>query len=302
MDMTNAPRVAVVVVTWNSEALLPGLVASLEAGLAGTSAQVIIVDNDSADGTMSTARQLVPHALVMSTGRNAGYSAAFNAGVAAADPFDAALVLNPDIRLLPGSIAALYGALDAAGGTGLAVPRIRNEDGSIARSLRREPTIARAFGTALLGSRASRWQRFGEDVVDDSAYTTAGAVDWATGAAMLMSAVCLDKCGPWDESFFLYSEETEFALRARDNGFLTRFVPDAEVTHLGGESRVSARLWSLLTVNRVRLYRKRHSALATAVFWSALVMQEGARAALGKARSRRAVAALFRPSIVDRAA
>jgi N-acetylglucosaminyl-diphospho-decaprenol L-rhamnosyltransferase len=58
-----------------------------------------------------------------------------------------------------------------------------------------------------------------------------------------------------DESFFLYSEETDFALRAGDLGFETAFVPNAKVTHLGGESRVSPALWSLLTVNRVRLYR-----------------------------------------------
>ena len=129
--------------------------------------------------------------------------------------------------------------------------------------------------------------------------STASAPDWATGAIMLMSARCLAGSGPWDESFFLYSEETEFALRARDKGFVIRYVPEAEVTHLGGESGVSPRLWSLLQVNRIRLYRKRHTAGATAVFWAAVMLRESSRAALGRARSRAALAALLRPSTVD---
>jgi N-acetylglucosaminyl-diphospho-decaprenol L-rhamnosyltransferase len=112
----------------------------------------------------------------------------------------------------------------------------------------------------------------------------------------MISSGCLAACGPWDESYFLYSEETEFALRARDRGHLTWFVPDAEATHLGGESGVSPALWSLLTVNRVRLYRRRHTIAAGAAFWSVVMLRESARAALGKARSRRAVVALTRPS------
>jgi hypothetical protein len=57
---------------------------------------------------------------------------------------------------------------------------------------------------------------------------------------------------------------------------------------------VSPRLWSILTVNRVRLYRKRHSAPATALYWSAVMLRESARAAIGKERSRHAVGALLR--------
>ncbi|MCZ7627704.1 MAG: glycosyltransferase [Microthrixaceae bacterium] len=58
--------------------------------------------------------------------------------------------------------------------------------------------------------------------------------DWATGAAMLISAECLAAVGPWDESFFLYSEETDYCLRARDRGFKLRYSPKATATHIGG--------------------------------------------------------------------
>jgi len=173
------------------------------------------------------------------------------------------------------------------------VVTIRHDDGTPAKSLRRTPTVLRALGEAVLGERAGRYPSLGETVVDPAAYRRRGVTDWATGAAMLISADCARACGPWDESFFLYSEETDFALRAGDLGFATAFVPGAEVTHLGGESRVSPALWSLLVVNRVRLYRKRHSAAATAAFWAAVFLRESSRAMLGHRRSRRAVGALL---------
>jgi N-acetylglucosaminyl-diphospho-decaprenol L-rhamnosyltransferase len=291
------PRIAVVLVTWNSAAVLPGLLATLPAGLAQTEYQLIVADNASADESVALVRDAAPDSVVVQTGRNAGYAAAFNAGLAAAAPFDAALVLNPDIRLGAGCVARLYQELSPS--VGIAVPRIRHEDGALATSLRREPTIRRAWGEAVLGQRAGRFAALGETVLDESAYETPAEIDWATGAVMLLSAACLTATGGWDESFFLYSEETEYALRARDHGFATRYVPDAHTTHLGGQSRTSPRLWSLLQVNRVRLYRKRHSAAASALYWSAVMARESVRAALGQARGRRAVGALLRPSTLD---
>jgi N-acetylglucosaminyl-diphospho-decaprenol L-rhamnosyltransferase len=295
---STARTVAVVVVTYNSATVLPGLLRSLDDGLRGVSWHLIVADNASADDSVAVARQLVPDCRIAQTGRNAGYAAAFNAALRVAEPYDAVLILNPDVRLRPGSVAKLVARLggDGAERAGIAVPRILDEDGGVAFSLRREPTVRRAFGEALLGQRAGRFAALGETVVDRDAYFRDGTVEWATGAVMLMSRACLEASGPWEERFFLYSEETEFALRARDRGFLTSLVADAEVVHIGGESRVSPALWSLLTVNRVRLYGMRHSRPATALFWSAVFLREASRAALGHPRSRRALAALLRPA------
>ena len=290
--------VAVVVVTYNSAAVLPDLLGSLDEGLRGVSWHLTIADNASADDSVAIARRMVPGCRIAQTGRNAGYAAAFNTALDGAQAYDAVLILNPDVRLTPGSVAKLTARLGGTGAerVGIAVPRILDEDGHVAYSLRREPTVRRALGEAVLGQRAGRFPALGETVVDRAAYFRDGPVDWATGAVMLMSRDCLTACGPWEERFFLYSEETEFALRARDRGYRTELVADAEVVHIGGESQVSPALWSLLTVNRVRLYRMRHSAAATAMFWSVVVLREASRAALGHPRSRRALAALLRPA------
>lgn len=298
---------------WNSSAVIEGLLGSLAAGLEGLDWQLIVADNDSADDTVATVEQWAhrnpgTRCQVVHTGGNLGYAAGINAALAKADQYDAALVLNPDIRLHAGSVRLMYDLIDAGPGdaptraasqphprTGIVVPRIVDQEGNLAHSLRREPTVLRALGEAALGARAGRLAPLGELVLDEAAYAHPAVADWATGAIMLISKHCLDVCGPWDESFFLYSEETEFALRARDNGFLTRLAPQATATHIGGESRVSPELWMLVMSNKIRLYRRRHTLPASVAYWAAAVLREAPRAALGHERSRRAVKALLTP-------
>lgn len=291
------PAVAVAVVTRNSARLLPGFFASLPAALAGVAhAEVTVADNASADDTAATVTRLAPGARFIQLGRNAGYSAGINAAVAASAGDGPVLVLNPDIRLGPGSVRRLLGALDDPY-VGIAVPRLVDNEGRLALSLRREPTVRRMLGEAVLGgTRAGRFPALGHLVTDPASYERPGTADWATGAAMLLSRRCLDAVGPWDETFFLYAEETDFALRARDLGFALRFVPDAHAVHLGGASHESPRLWTILTLNRIRLFSRRHGRLHTAAYWCAVALNETLRAAAGRRTHAAALAAMLLPS------
>jgi GT2 family glycosyltransferase len=132
-------------------------------------------------------------------------------------------------------------------------------------------------------------------VTDPRSYTEESSADWAAGPIMLVSRECFAACGGWDESFFLYSEETEFCLQARDRGYRLLLTPEAETVHLGGESSISPSLWALLVVNRVALYRRTHSFGATAAFWLVTVAREASRAALRRPASRQALVALLVP-------
>lgn len=287
--------VVVVVVTFNSRDVLPGLIETLPAGLAGLEWQLVVVDNASGDESAELAASLVPGCTVVDMGRNAGYAAGLNAGVAAAPPHRAVLVLNPDVRLEHGCVAALLAAVERPG-VGIAVPRLVDGHGDLHFSLRREPTVLRALGDAALGARrASRWSALGELVTDPGAYADGHTADWAEGSTQLISAACWQACGPWDESFFLYSEETEFGLRARDRGFATWFVPTARATHLQGDSTTSPRLWALLVTNRVRLHWRRRGPLAGLAFWLVVTLREASRAALGRGTSIAALTALLSP-------
>jgi GT2 family glycosyltransferase len=288
--------VAVVVVTYNSERLVADLIASLGPGLEGVDWHLTVADNASADDSVGAVRRLAPDATVVEMGRNAGYAAGINAAVAKAGPFDAVLVLNPDVRLTPGCVRSLLAVLRTEG-TGIAVPMLVDGDGQLIHTMRREPAARRVLGDAVLGAvRAGRYPAVGEMVTDERRYAAETLTDWAEGSTILISAECWQRVAPWDESFFLYSEETDFALRARDAGLATRFTPAARAVHLEGDSKVSPGLWTLLTLNKVRLYRRRHNAVATAGFWAALVLREFSRAALGKEPSRRAARALLSPA------
>ncbi|WP_316752368.1 glycosyltransferase family 2 protein [Streptomyces herbicida] len=291
--------VAVVIVTWNSAPVLPGFLAALPDGMAGLDWRLVVADNDSADDTVEVLRTLAPDATIVQTGRNAGYAAGINAALAAADEWDggyeAVVICNPDIRMRQGCAKRLVDTLGDE--VGIAVPLLYEEGREAPLfSLRRESSVSRALGEAIIGNRrAGRFPRLSELVTDPAAYQRPTRADWATGALMVISADCLAACGRWDESFFLYSEETEYCLRARELGYVTQLEPAAEAVHLGGDSRVSPRLWTLLTLNRVRLYERRHGAVATTCFRGAVLLRETARALLGRKASRAAAAALLRP-------
>jgi N-acetylglucosaminyl-diphospho-decaprenol L-rhamnosyltransferase len=287
--------VAVVVVTYNSAGLIEDLVASLEPGLGDLDWHLTVADNASTDETIAEIKEHAPFARLVETGRNAGYAAGINAAVAAADPFDAVLVLNPDIRLLPGCVPELLSALRRRA-AGIAVPRLCRANGDFSPSLRREPTLLRAAADALVGgNRAGRLAVLGETVTDRRVYETETETDWAEGSILLVDRACWERCGPWDESFFLYSEETDFALRARDSGFRLVYTPRARARHLEGDSATSPPLWALLTLNRVRLYRRRHRLPAAVVYWALVLLREAARAARGNPCSRAAARALVSP-------
>lgn len=271
--------VAVVLVTYNSADVIERCLRAIPAALGGLRrTRVIVVDNASADGTPGLVRELAPWVVVHESGGNLGYAAAINLGTGLVDPRAGVMVLNPDTVPGPGSIERL--ARWAAGhpDAGVVVPRIEDEDGRLYPSLRREPTVLRALGEAVAGGhRSGRVAAFGEVILAEDRYVTGARADWATGAALFVTRRAADAVGPWSEDFFLYSEETDYALRVGDAGLAVTYVADSVVVHRGGDMRRSPRLWSLQVVNRIRLYDRRHGRAASALFWCAVALNESLR-------------------------
>jgi GT2 family glycosyltransferase len=290
-------RAAVVIVTYNSADVLPGCLDSLPRGAEGVElAEVVVADNASKDDSAAIAEKA--GVTVVRVGRNAGYAAAINAGIAALDldRLDGVYVLNPDCRLRPGAIAPLLDCLREPG-RGIAVPYMVNPDGTLQPSLRRMPTVGRALAEAVVGGGlAGRIGKLGELVTDPRDYAEPGAFAWATGAAMLLSPQVIREVGPWDESFLLYSEETDYCLRAADLGYATWYEPASVIEHIGGDSGVNPMLASMLVVNKVRLYRRRHGPVPGTAYFLAVLAGEAVRALAGRRTSRASVAALLRPS------
>ena len=292
-------RISIVTVCHNSSDALPDFLASLQPYVCGGGdheVDVVAVDNASQDGSVDLLRA-APFAVdVVRSATNDGYAAGINRGVRRRPNADAYLILNPDTRLHPGSVEALVEGL-ASPGAGIAVPRMVRDDGGLRYTLRRAPSARRAWAELLMtAERAATVGDLGERVGAREAYGSPHAVDWASGSAMLISAACLRVVGPWDESFFLYSEETDFCLRSRERGLLTYYCPDALVTHLGGASRTSPQLHATLTLNRIRCFRKHNPSWSVPLFASAVWLKQLLRALRGDRAARAALQAFVRPS------
>jgi len=282
------PEVNVVIVTYNSMSVIGGLLDSLPSALGGLKYQVVVVDNGSADGTAEFLATRGECRVVRSA--NVGYAGGINRGVCEAVPAEAILILNPDVRLAKNSVPPLLAALREPD-VGIVAPQVRSPLGVLEPSLRREPTLLRALG--LTGTRLGV---FSEYVTRPADYASPCTVDWALGAVLLISRKCHEMLGGWDESYFLYSEETDLCLRARDKGLLTRYEPRSVAVHIGGQSGRDRRTHVMQIVNRVRLYRRRHGALASWCYYWLTITSELSWLVRGHRQSWASVMAMIRPS------
>ncbi|MET4637663.1 glycosyltransferase family 2 protein [Mycetocola sp. 2940] len=288
--MTPVPvDVAAVVVTYNSRRHVLALLDSLPAAFGDVSYSVVVVDNDSVDGTPDLLVSRSEVTIVRST--NDGYAAGINRAVQASPPASAILILNPDATLDPGAVPRMLETLRRPS-VGIVAPCVREKDGSLSPTLRRGPTLGRAGGLSFTGLPA-----FTERIEEVSEYVSEHEVDWAVGAILLVDGRCFDALHGFDESFFLYSEETDFSLRARDAGWATVYSPHAGAMHVGGGSGESAATHTMKMVNRIRLYRRRAGDLRAWLYFVMTVLVELRRAVLGHRKSWSTVRALLRPSL-----
>lgn len=266
---------AVVIVTYNSVHCIAGLLESLPAAAPGLTLRAVVVDNGSSDDTVRVVRNS-PGVTLVETGMNLGYAAGINVGRRGVGSYSALLVVNPDVVLEEGSITRMHTALSDPA-VGIVVPALVDADGRRFRSLRREPTLSRAIGEGLLGDHmGGRPSWLSEMVRDEEAYQVPHSVDWATGAVFMISAACVRKVGDWDERFFLYAEEVDYAARARALGWRVKYLPAARAYHTGGGSGQSSTLAALMAVNRIR-YMEKHRGGRARAFRAAVILGELAR-------------------------
>ena len=279
--------IAVTIVTYNSADHIEALLDSLPGALGSLSASVVVVDNGSEDGTRELLA-LRPDVTVIRS-ENVGYAAGMNRAVAESPEAEAVLILNPDASLDPDCVPRMLEVLRSPG-VGIVAPRVREEDGSLSPTLRRGPTLGRVGGLSF-----TRRPAFSERVEDPADYDVEHDVDWAVGAILLVDSRCYEQLEGMDESFFLYSEETDFSLRAREAGWSTRYTPTAGAMHVGGGSGESETTHVMKILNRVRLYRRRTGPVRGGVYFAASLGVEVRRALLGRRRSWAAARALLFP-------
>ncbi|HSS31973.1 MAG TPA: glycosyltransferase family 2 protein [Solirubrobacterales bacterium] len=257
--MSGPETVAVVIPSWNSEALLPRCLDSVSRQ--GEGVEPFVVDNGSADGSLDLLRDRgVPH---VSLPANSGFAAAVNLGVASIDaPF--VLVLNADTCLEPGCIAELRQGLARDPSLGGVQPRILQLEGEA-----RDPATARLYSRGQALTRDGRAVELGAGEAQGAAATEAGEVFGVCGAACLLRRELFDDLGGYDEGYFAFYEDVDLNVRARIAGWRFGYVPEAVVWHVGNASwqaqapRASA--WNARLVARNRLATQAKFMPATAL-------------------------------------
>ena len=267
-------EVAVVIVNYNTGEFLTRCLATLATHLGDLTADVVVIDNASHDGSHLRAVAAHPWARLIENPENVFLSPAWNQGVAATQaPF--VLLLNPDTEWWSGTLAGLVAAARAHPRAGIVGPRILNPDGTVYASGRSFPSVGDAAGHAFLGTIAPSNPFTRRYVLDGWDRSTEREVDWVSGAAMLIPRAALEEVGGFDEAFPLYGEELDIATRLAGLGWHALYTPVAEVIHEIGVSTGRSRRTLRMHSDSIYRYYRKHRApgwrrLTLPVAWVAL--------------------------------
>ncbi len=229
---------SIIVVNWNVKELLRRCLHSLLAELSAAdfSAEIIVVDSASADGSPQMVQADFSQVQLIASQQNLGYAGGNNVGAAAAKG-QYLFLLNPDTELKPGALARMLAYMETHPQVGALGPQLLWPDGSVQSSRRRFPTVGSLFWESTLLAqwfpRNRHVQRYHLlDKPDDQPQ----AVDWVVGAAILIRRDAWRQVGPIDEEFFMYFEETDWCRRSVGAGWQTHYLPAAQIIHYEGKS------------------------------------------------------------------
>jgi hypothetical protein len=293
--VTEAPRVAVVIVSFEARDPLLAALASVRAH-ASLPVEVVVVDNASADGSVEAVRAAHPAALVIANRENVGFARACNQGLRASRA-PHVLFLNPDAELTPGAVEALVGAVEHRPDVGAAGPRTRSGDGTIQVSTGPDLTLVSEWRQRRLVLGVAR-RAPGALAEAEARHAREHEPDWVSGACLIARREALEAVGGFDERFFLYEEDADICRRLRLAGWRVVFTPAAEVRHQLGRSMARAPGRARLEYHRSHLlYYRHHNGPVSRGALRVLIALRGAWAWLRSAAARdpagRAEAAAF---------
>lgn len=292
---------AIITVSTNEALWIRPCLSTVFAHIGDVSADVVVVDNDSRDGTADMVATEFPDARVVWS-RNLGFSHANNRALMTCNA-RYVLFLNPDTEILEGTFADLVRIMDARPSVGLIGVRQIIGDGRLDMTIRHFPNALRALGDALSAERLPRRPRWlGERELDMAAYEREFDCDWTSGSFMLVRREAIESAGYLDERYFMYSDETDFCRRIKTAGWEVRHVPQMTILHHDGKAGVKPSIEGL-SVNSRRIYaRKFFSPAHRAIYLGAVMLKvmvrsvyagRGENARLKRAASRRAVLTLL---------
>jgi GT2 family glycosyltransferase len=246
--------ISVVIVNWNTKALLLECLKSVFESIRDISFEVWLVDNASSDGSVQAVRNIYPSMLVIQNDRNLGFAAANNLAFKRMSGRYAVL-LNTDTVLTEDAIRKLHDFMESNSQAGLACGQLLNSDGSKQNSMANFPSLL----TLLLNETILRILFPKKFPSKRDEYTSPLEIDSCIGACMMARKKAMEEVGLFDERFFFFLEETDWALRMKRAGWKIYFVPGAHIFHHQGQSvghGVSSR--KIFYTSRYAYFKKWH--------------------------------------------
>jgi GT2 family glycosyltransferase len=251
-------RVSIVIVNWNSGALLSQCLQSIESFGGDLVARVIVVDNASTDGSIAMAERLKSQRIeIIHNNDNIGFARACNAGARGVSS-EFVLFLNPDTRLMKSALANAVRAMDERirSGVGIVGTQLIDEFGAISRCCARFPGprhfVIHGFGVDRIFPAAGF-------LMGDWDHSRSREVDHVIGAFFLVRMAVFNQLAGFDERFFVYLEDLDFSQRAARSGWKSWYEASAKVFHVGGGTSRQAKPQRLFYSLRSRiLYSRKH--------------------------------------------
>lgn len=248
-------RLRIIIVNWNTGTQLRECLNSI-----GKSAQtgfvfenVVIVDNRSSDSSLNGLEECNLAHEIICNDVNRGFAAACNQG-AKGSQADYLLFLNPDMLLNPDSLSVPVQYLSAPenGDVGICGIQLVDQDGVIQRSCSRFPTPRMLLAGGVGLDRLAGFRHLQPFMVEWD-HARSAAVDHVIGAFFMVRRSVFEALGGFDERFFVYYEEVDFALRARKAGWKCFYLTGAQACHHGRGSSESVRGDRLFYILRSRI-------------------------------------------------
>lgn len=232
-------RIAVSIINYRTGDMTIAAAGSVLRELGNRPADVVVVDNASDDGSDEQIAAWIaatgdPRVKLIRSVRNLGFSGGHNAGMAAAPEADFYLILNSDAILHPGFFEPLLATARADSGLGLIAPRLEWEDGKPQEScFRFQGVVAEMIRGAESGPISKLLHPY---VVPLGLEPDPNDIQWASFACILLRGEMVRQIGPMDDGYFLYFEDSEYALRAYRAGWRVAYVAEARAVHFRGGS------------------------------------------------------------------
>lgn len=266
-------KLSVIIVNYNVEYFLEQCLNSVFIAFKHLDAEVIVVDNNSIDGSCLMVKKKFPNAILVENKNNAGFSKANNQGILIAKG-EYVLLLNPDTIVEEDTFKKVVEFMDAhpeAGGLG--VKMIDGKGNFLPESKRGLPTPAVAFykifGISALFPKSKKFGRYHLGYLDKEEINE---VEILSGAFMLLRKKVLDKIGLLDEAFFMYGEDIDLSYRIILGGYKNYYFPKTRIIHYKGEStKKSSVNYVFVFYNAMVIFAKKHFSEKNAQTFSFLI-------------------------------